>query len=223
MATKKKKKTETRLKKPKVPARSVKKVKTKTKPKVKVKTKVKPKVKAKVKPKTKPKVKPGTKTQPRRKSSLKVTKVAVKKVPQKKLFESVRAKTSHEAARNQILRKQLIKRREEIVREAKTEIAKYIKGEANQLVETALDDGDWSVIDLSADINLKLLESHRGSLLKIDESLRKLKEGSYGVCEDCGGEISSERLNVMPFAIYCRDCQEKREEIEKVEREEIIS
>jgi DnaK suppressor protein len=132
-----------------------------------------------------------------------------------------RKASARELSRQELLKKQLIRTREGIVKEAKSEIAKYIKGDATQLVETALDDGDWSVVDLSADINLRLLETHRESLLKIDESLRKLREGSYGTCEDCGGEISSERLRVVPFAIFCRDCQERREELEKVTREEI--
>lgn len=129
----------------------------------------------------------------------------------------------HESSRWDILRKQLIQKREEIVREAKAEIAKYIKGEATQLVETALDDGDWSVIDLSADVNIRRLETHRERLLGIDAALMKLREGTYGICEECGGEITAERLRVLPFAVYCRDCQEKREQLEKVAREEIIS
>jgi DnaK suppressor protein len=134
-----------------------------------------------------------------------------------------RTDTPKEHARQELLKKFLIQKREEIVREAKEEIAKYTKGEANQLAETALDDGDWSVIDLSQDIILRRLETHRESLLGIDEALMKLKEGSYGICEDCGGEISAERLNVMPFAIYCKDCREKREELEKATREDTIS
>lgn len=116
----------------------------------------------------------------------------------------------------------LINRREEIVKEAKAEISKYIKGETRHLVETALDDGDWSVIDLSEDISLKQLSTHRETLLRIDEALRKLEEGTYGKCEDCGEEISEKRLKVLPFAIYCIDCQEKREQLEKMEREEGI-
>ena len=70
--------------------------------------------------------------------------------------------------------------------EARNEISKYIKGETRQLVESVLDDGDWSVIDLSEDINLRRLSAHQASLVKIDESLRKLREGTYGICEDCG-------------------------------------
>lgn len=146
------------------------------------------------------------------------TKPKLKKTEPKKTRPAAAA--LHESARRETLRRQLIQRREEIVREAKSEIAKYITGEANQLVETALDDGDWSVIDVSADINLRRLETHRQRLLGIDAALMKLREGTYGVCEECGGEISAERLKVMPFAIFCVDCQEKKEQIEKIEREE---
>lgn len=127
-----------------------------------------------------------------------------------------------EEQRKELLRKFLIKKREEIVKEAKIEIARYLKGETKQLVETALDDGDWSIIDLSEDINFKRLGTHRENLAKIDEALRKLAEGTYGICEDCGEEIPRERLEVMPFAILCRDCQEKKEELEKLEREEML-
>jgi len=129
--------------------------------------------------------------------------------------------TPMQLSREELLKRHLIQHREEIVREAKDEIVRYTKGETKQLVDTALDDGDWSVIDISEDVNLRRLETHRGSLLKIDEALRKIKEGSYGLCEDCGEEISAARLKVMPFAIYCKDCQEKREEFEKIEREEL--
>jgi DnaK suppressor protein len=122
--------------------------------------------------------------------------------------------------RKYALRNSLIKKREEIVREAKAEISRYIRGETRQLVDTALDNGDWSVVDLSEDISLRQLSTHRETLLKIDEALRKIHEGTYGKCEDCGEDISVERLKVLPFAIYCIDCQERREQREVLEREE---
>jgi DnaK suppressor protein len=121
------------------------------------------------------------------------------------------------------LRKTLLQKRAEIVKEVRSEISKYIKGETRQLVDTALDDGDWATVDLSEDIRLKHLSTHRENLLKIDESLRKLKEGTYGMCEDCGEEISGERLKILPFAIYCIDCQEKRERFEEMERKEGVT
>lgn len=128
-----------------------------------------------------------------------------------------------ESERRAALRKLLVNKREEIVKEVKAEISKYIKGETRQLVDTALDDGDWSIVDLSEDISFKHMSTHRENLVKIDEALRKLNEGTYGICEDCGDEISEERLKVLPFAIYCIDCQEKREQIEEMEKREGIS
>ncbi|MCC6347841.1 MAG: TraR/DksA C4-type zinc finger protein [Nitrospirales bacterium] len=82
-----------------------------------------------------------------------------------------------------------------------------------------MDDGDLSVVDLAEDISLKQLSTHRETLIKIDTALRKLEEGTYGICEECGDEISEERLKILPFAIYCRDDQEKKEMMEKMERE----
>jgi len=125
-----------------------------------------------------------------------------------------------EDERRAALRKLLVTRREQIVSEAKAEISKYIKGETRQLVDTALDDGDWSVVDLSEDISLRRLSTHRDNLQRIDEALRKFDEGTYGICEDCGEEISRERLKILPFAIYCTDCQEKREQLEQIEKRE---
>jgi DnaK suppressor protein len=129
-------------------------------------------------------------------------------------------KMTSEEERRLFLRRALIHKREEIVREVKNEISKYIKGETRQLVDTALDDGDWSVVDLSEDISFKHMSTHRENLLKIDEALRKLSEGTYGICEDCGEAISEQRLKILPFAIFCTDCQERRELIEAIERRE---
>ena len=125
-----------------------------------------------------------------------------------------------EEQRKERLRKLLIAKRNEVIKEAKREIGNFIRGDNKQLVETALDDGDWSVIDLSEDINLRKLTIHKQTLNKIDEALRKLKEGTYGICEDCGSEIGEERLKIIPFAIYCVDCMEKRERLEEIQRRE---
>lgn len=149
-----------------------------------------------------------------------------KKIPQTAAARAAKiipkAAGSREMKTEKMIKEELLKRKEDIIKEAKAEIARHVSGDAKQIVETALDDGDWSVIDLSEGINLKRLETHRDMLLGIDESLRKIKEGTYGVCEDCGNKIGMKRLKVMPFAIYCRDCQEKKETFEKIEREEFI-
>lgn len=118
------------------------------------------------------------------------------------------------------LMKILSKKREDILKEAKEEIKGHFKGDRRIEVETALDDGDWSVLDLAEDLDVALLERHKDALNRIDESLRKLKEGTYGICENCGQEISEKRLRALPFAIYCVECQHKKEELEEIEKEE---
>jgi DnaK suppressor protein len=118
------------------------------------------------------------------------------------------------------LKKMLNKMKEAIILEAKEEMKKFQSGEKKQIVEAVMDDADLSVVDLAEDISLKQLSTHRDTLKKIDEALRKLEEGTYGICEMCGDEITEERLKILPFAIYCRDCQEKIELMEKFEGEE---
>lgn len=130
------------------------------------------------------------------------------------------APVEDETTRKERLKRVLIQKREQIIKEAKNEIKKFKSGERRQLVETVMDDGDMSVVDLAEDISLRQLSTHRETLIKIDAALRKLEEGTYGICEECGDEISEERLKVMPFAIYCRDDQERREMMERLEREE---
>jgi DnaK suppressor protein len=167
---------------------------------------------------------------PKKPETAKRVKVAKVAKPSKKVVILPKVKTQKPATlvlhdkkaeeqRRIALRNSLVRKREEFVKEAKSEISKYIRGETRQLVDTALDNGDWSVVDLSEDISLRQLSTHRETLLKIDAALRKIDEGTYGKCEDCGEDISVERLKVLPFAIYCVDCQEKREQLQVLQRE----
>lgn len=119
--------------------------------------------------------------------------------------------------RLRVLKGMLLAKRNSILKEAKEEIAKYMSGDNRQLVDTAIDEGDWAVVDISEDLSLRRLDSHRQLLLDIDESLRKIQEGTYGICEECGEEISEKRLNVIPTATLCIDCKENREKMEALE------
>ena len=126
-------------------------------------------------------------------------------------------KTGSPKERLNALRKDLLNRKETILKEAREEIAKYVSGDNRQLVDTALDEGDWAQVDISEDINLQRLAAHRKLLHGIDEAVRKIAEGTYGICEECGEEISGKRLRVLPSATLCIDCQENKEQFEKLE------
>jgi DnaK suppressor protein len=140
--------------------------------------------------------------------------------PVKKDVKKDAKKDTHLLDRMKDLKASLLNKKAAIVKEAKEEIAKYISGENRQLVDTAVDEGDWATVDISEDINLMRLDAHRKLMLDIDEALRKIKEGTYGTCEECGEEISEKRLRVMPAATLCIACKENKEQLEAVAREE---
>ncbi len=52
-------------------------------------------------------------------------------------------------------------------------------------------------------------------LMKIDKALRKIEEGSYGKCERCDKEIGIPRLEAIPYAEFCIDCQKELEKHHK--------
>jgi DnaK suppressor protein len=62
------------------------------------------------------------------------------------------------------------------------------------------DIGDLGAQDTAADFTLALVERGHEALRDIDDALRRLKDGTYGVCELSGELIPVERLEVLPFA-----------------------
>ena len=47
----------------------------------------------------------------------------------------------------------------------------------------------------------------------VEDALRRVREGTYGICEDCGHPIPKERLAVLPQAARCVDCQRREERL----------
>ena len=205
---------------------AVKKTKTSKNPGASAKkTTVRKKGPAAKKPPVKQKAARPAKSSAKRKPGTAKKTVSVKATPGKKITPTrKKVEKMPEKKRDRLLdvKKALLTRREAIVKEAKAEIAKYMSGENRQLVDTALDEGDWAVVDISEDISLMRLGAHRKALLDIDEVLRKIREGSYGICEECGEEISEKRLKVIPTAALCIDCQGTKEQLEAVERQEEV-
>ena len=152
-----------------------------------------------------------------------VTKKLVTKKPAAKKMEKGRKpqeKTGSSKDRLLDLKKALISKKVNILKEVKEEISKYVSGDNKQLVDTANDEGDWAQVDISEDLSLQRLSAHRKMMYNIDEAVRKIEEGTYGICEDCGEEISEKRLLVLPAATLCVDCQENKEQVEALGGEE---
>jgi DnaK suppressor protein len=74
-----------------------------------------------------------------------------------------------------------------------------------------LDMGEDSEADVQEDIEFALIQMKAETLSRIDEALVRLEVGEYGHCSECGGGISENRLQALPFAVRCYPCEEGRE------------
>ena len=62
------------------------------------------------------------------------------------------------------------------------------------------------------EMELRML-SEDGDVLKlIEEALKRLENGEYGRCQECGEPISEGRLKIRPYAVFCVKCKTKHEE-----------
>ncbi len=70
---------------------------------------------------------------------------------------------------------------------------------------------DVADIMSEAELGFKLKNSEEVILIAIDAALKRIEEGTYGICQDCGARIRDERLDVMPFAVRCIACKTEYE------------
>jgi DnaK suppressor protein len=55
-------------------------------------------------------------------------------------------------------------------------------------------------------------------MVKIEEALRRLDDGAYGICDDCGEQIGIARLKARPVTTMCIDCKSAQEDEERKNR-----
>jgi len=72
------------------------------------------------------------------------------------------------------------------------------------------------VFERSKDMSLR--ENARSTIGDIDRALNAIKQGTYGICADCGKAISSDRLSVLPETTTCVSCSEKQREGDRTAR-----
>ena len=122
--------------------------------------------------------------------------------------------------RQEVLHKILIGKRQEIIREIEESLGQSLTEDQQRRLESARDVGDQALMDLERELGISLMEMRNRRRQSIDEALTRLHEGTYGICAECGVEISEKRLQAVPFAKLCVECQSRAELLEKIEREE---
>jgi RNA polymerase-binding protein DksA len=79
--------------------------------------------------------------------------------------------------------------------------------------ETAYDNhlADTATETYDRELDYTLEENSEHVLAEIHAALKRIEEGTYGICTNCGKQIGEERLEALPWATLCIDCQRDRE------------
>ena len=106
------------------------------------------------------------------------------------------------------VRKMLVKQKQEILRK--------IRGKKTDQDKQGGDFIDIATDSLEHELNYIFEEREREKLNGINEAIKRIQEGTYGECDDCGEDIELERLMALPFTRLCLDCKSKQERQKKL-------
>jgi len=114
------------------------------------------------------------------------------------------------------LRGRLLEKRERLLRLMQAELA-----ETDEPVGLPNDPVDVARSISAREASYEIGAAESDTIAQIDYVLRKIEQGKYGICENCGKPISPARLKVIPFACLCVECKAAEEmEAQKLAEEE---
>ncbi len=93
---------------------------------------------------------------------------------------------------------------EDTLKKSQKEASGDISGYTYHMADVATDTYD-------REFSLGLASNERALLYELDDALKKIEDGSFGICEDCKSLITKTRLKAVPYARLCVKCQEKKE------------
>jgi DnaK suppressor protein len=76
------------------------------------------------------------------------------------------------------------------------------------------DPTDRALLESNRNFTLRLRDRDRKLVVKIQEAVKRIENGTFGVCDGCGGEIEEKRLIARPVTTLCIDCKIVAEEEE---------
>ena len=104
----------------------------------------------------------------------------------------------------------LLKRLDELYDEAEKTVAGMTDTE-----ETFPDPTDRATLESDRNFMLRIRDRERKLILKIREALQRIEDGTFGLCESCGDEITADRLKARPVTTLCIECKRKEESTER--------
>ena len=105
------------------------------------------------------------------------------------------------------IRLMLVQMRKELLQD----VSQSMRAESDHLKFDIGDFYDHASTDRDRELALMLADREREKLTHVDDALKRIENGTYGICESCEEEIDRERLAAMPFTKLCLSCQEDLE------------
>ena len=105
----------------------------------------------------------------------------------------------------------LTEKRDEIVKKAKQTLEQDMALDTDDLP----DEMDLASSEYLQSFTFRLRGREKSFLDKIEKALAKIEDGTFGICEECGEEISVKRLEARPETTLCIRCKEDQERMEK--------
>src|SRR5512137_1797651 len=111
-------------------------------------------------------------------------------------------------------RNMLIKKINDLLEEAERTVS-----EMTDSKENFPDPTDRASLESDRNFELRIRDRERKLISKMQEAIKRIDDGTFGICEVCGGPISEKRLIARPVTTLCIDCKTKQEKMEKLKGE----
>ena len=96
-----------------------------------------------------------------------------------------------------------------ILENKQDELEHFVRNRDAITIEKSADALDEVQHAAERELAIRNLDRESNLLRNVRSALRRIEDGSYGTCLHCEEEISPKRLNAVPWASYCIQCQEQ--------------
>jgi DnaK suppressor protein len=110
-----------------------------------------------------------------------------------------------------MMKKILLNKIKELLETQRTELSEKTKVAKVLDIDADGDDIDAVQANIIALADAKIASRNKDKIIQIDNALKKIVDGKFGTCEECGEEIAEKRLLINPGFITCISCAEELE------------
>jgi len=99
------------------------------------------------------------------------------------------------------------------------EAGKTVSEMTSSAKENYPDPNDRASLESDRNFELRIRDRERKLIIKMQEAIKRIDDGVFGMCDVCNGPISEKRLMARPVTTSCIDCKMKQEKMEKLKGE----